>query len=204
MSSTTSRATIPHAAIVLTGGTGVRMGGADKAQITLHGRTLLEWALAATAEADEVVVVGPEGSAPPDVHFVREQPVRGGPAAGLLAGRDALPRAERAVLLAVDMPRVTPATVRRLLDAAQDRDGSVLIDGRGRRQLCLVLSLARLDDVRPPDGATNLGLFKLLAELDLVDVAAEGDEGADLDTWAEVEALRSEHARGPDHRTRRT
>ncbi len=109
---------------MLSGGTGARLGGADKAALEVDGRTLLERALAAVAGADEVVVVGSADrrrrsrreSAP--VRFVVEDPPGGGPAAGLLAGVGALaPGAGLVVVLAVDMPYVGPATVARLLDA---------------------------------------------------------------------------------------
>lgn len=179
------------AAVVLTGGTGERMGGVDKGAVALGGRTLLDHALAATSGASDVVVVG----APvPGVRTVREAPARGGPAAGLLAGRDALGAVEWLVVLAVDMPLVAPTTVRRLLAAAGDpeggHDGAVLVDAEGRRQLCVALRASRLDDVRPPDAA-GLGFFRLLAGLDLAEVPAVGAEASDLDTWADVEALES-------------
>lgn len=182
-------------AVVLTGGTGTRMGGVAKAEVAFRGRTLLDHALAATSGASDVVVVG----APvPGVRTVRETPAGGGPAAGLLAGRDALGEVEWLVALAVDMPLVAPTTVRRLLAAAGDpdgdndgdHDGAVLVDAEGRRQLCVALRADRLDDVRPPDAA-GLGFFRLLAGLDLAEVPAVGAEASDLDTWADVEALES-------------
>lgn len=185
----------PFAAVVLTGGTGSRMGGVDKASVTVRGRTLLDHALAATEEAAHVLVVGPPVAVPTGVRVVREEPPRGGPAAGLLAGHDALTEAgvEWLVVWAVDMPRVTSVTVRRLLAAAgspsDHHDGAVLVDPHGRRQLCLAVSVARLTDVRPPDGAHGRGLFRLLTDLDLVAVPALDDEAVDVDTWADLEAV---------------
>src|SRR6478672_13268873 len=102
--------------VVLAGGTAARMDGVDKGSVELHGRTLLELALDALVDADEVVVVAPE-SVPTErpVTFVCEDPPRGGPVAGLLTGVDALLHRPAVVgVLAVDMPRVTPATWRRL------------------------------------------------------------------------------------------
>lgn len=176
------------AAVVLTGGSGERLGGVDKAALVLDGRTLLDHALAATAGAAEVVVCGPSVAVPAGVRVVREHPPGSGPAAGLLAARDAVTR-PWLVVWAVDMPRVGSRTVRRLLAAASRGDGAVLVDGDGGRHLCLAVSAARLDDVRPPD-ASGFGLFRLLADLDLVPVAAVGDEARDVDTWADLEALR--------------
>ena len=94
-----------YAAVVLAGGTSARLGGVDKAGIELAGRTMLEHALAVVAGATEVVVVGEEVPTSRPVTFVREDPPRGGPAAGLLAGAAALSRTPDALaVLAVDMP----------------------------------------------------------------------------------------------------
>ena len=47
--------------VVLAGGTAARMDGSTRRRVELHGRTLLELALDAFLDADEVVVVGPDG-----------------------------------------------------------------------------------------------------------------------------------------------
>ena len=75
------------AAVILAGGTGARLGGADKAAIEYAGTTLLERALAAAAAAVEVVVVADPAPTSRPVTFAREDPAYGGPVAGLLAGR---------------------------------------------------------------------------------------------------------------------
>lgn len=179
-------------AVVLAGGTAARMGGVDKAGIELHGRTLLELALDALLDADEVVVVAPE-SVPTSrpVTFVCEDPPRGGPVAGLLTGVDALLRRPRLVgVLAVDMPRVTPATMRRLREAATGHDGAFLVDGDGRRQLAGVLDAERLAAVRPDlEGQHGMPLHRLLAPLHLAQVAPAGDEAVDVDSWADLRDL---------------
>ena len=77
--------------VVLAGGTAARMDGIDKASVELAGRTLLEYAVDAFLDADEVVVVGPAGvRTERPVTTVFEDPPRGGPVAGLLTGVDAL------------------------------------------------------------------------------------------------------------------
>ena len=109
----------------------MRFQGADKASMELGGITLLEHALGALAEVPEVVVVGDEVITSRPVGFIREDPPGGGPAAGLLAGLDGFPGLPRLVMvLAVDMPLVTTATVRRLMLSA-DEDGA-LLRRRGR------------------------------------------------------------------------
>lgn len=184
------------AAVVLAGGTGVRLGGADKAAIELDGRTLLEHALAAVADADEVVVVGDEVATARPVTFTREDPPRGGPAAGLLAGVAALRVVpDRVVVLAVDMPRVTAATVARLLGAAVG-DGSVLVGPDGRTRLALVVRPRALAAAAPAD-PHGTALHALLRPLELVPVAAVGDEARGVDRW---EDLRGGVAGDPDGR----
>ncbi len=174
--------------IVLAGGTAARMDGIDKAGLELRGRTLLDWTIDAFIDADEVVVVGPR-SVPTTrpVTFTREDPPRGGPVAGLLTGVDALLRRPALVgVLAVDMPQVTAHTLRRLREAATGRDGAFLVDVDGRRQLAGVVSGDRLTAVRPDlEHQHGMSLRALLADLDLADVAADGAEARDVDTWAD-------------------
>ncbi|WP_250448303.1 NTP transferase domain-containing protein, partial [Actinotalea sp. C106] len=79
-----------HDAMVLAGGTGARLGGVSKPEVTVADRELLDHVLDATAGADRVVVVGPAALARPGVLTVLEDPPRGGPAAGIAAGLDAL------------------------------------------------------------------------------------------------------------------
>jgi molybdopterin-guanine dinucleotide biosynthesis protein A len=178
--------------VVLAGGTAARMDGVDKASVELHGRTLLELAVDAMLDADEVVVVAPD-SVPTSrpVTFVCEDPPRGGPVAGLLTGVDALLRRPRLIgVLAVDMPRVTPATMRRLREAADGRDGAFLVDADGPRQLAGVISADRLAAVRPGlEGQHGMALHRLLAPLNLAEVAADGDEAVDIDSWADLRDL---------------
>lgn len=180
----------PYAAVVLTGGTGARLGGADKAALDLAGRPLLAWSLAALEQAAEVVVVGDPVATPRPVRFAREDPPGGGPVAGLLAGRDALTGgAELLVVLACDMPLVKAGTVDRLVAAAAGVDGAALVGPDGRRALAMALDLGRLDAVRPPD-PHGMPLRHLLAPLDLVAVPSVDDEHRDVDTWDDLAELR--------------
>ena len=178
--------------VVLAGGTAARMDGVDKASVELRGRTLLELAVDAMLDADEVVVVAPD-SVPTSrpVTFVCEDPPRGGPVAGLLTGVDALLRRPRLIgVLAVDMPRVTPATMRRLREAADGHDGAFLVDADGRRQLAGVIRADRLAAVRPGlEGQHGMALHRLLAPLSLAQVPADGDEAVDIDSWTDLRDL---------------
>ncbi len=190
---------------MLTGGAGVRLGGADKASLEVGGTTLLERALDALADVAEVVVVGPEVPTSRPVTFTREDPAGGGPAAGLLAGMRVLGRLTTptwVVVLAVDMPLVSADTVRRLLTAAAG-DGAVLVDNAGREQyLCAAYAadaLARAG--RSAGDEHGLSMRRLTSGLDLVTVPAVGPEGQDVDAWEDVVAVREavdkERAREP-------
>ena len=179
-------------AVVLAGGTGLRMDGADKASIEIAGLTLLEHALESLIDIDQVVVVGEPVHTSRPVTFTREDPAGGGPAAGLLAGLRAFPRTPRwLVALAVDMPGVTAATIRRVT-GAQGPDGAVLVDGSGRRQpLCAVYVTAALERNRPSyEEEHGLSMRRLLEGLDLGEVPAEGIESRDVDSWADLRELR--------------
>lgn len=177
---------------MLTGGSAVRFQGADKASIEIAGVTLLEHVLGALAEVPEVVVVGDEVITSRPVGFVREDPPGGGPAAGLLAGLDAFPSPPRlVVVLAVDMPLVTTATVRRLMLSADD-DGALLVDEDGRGQyLCAIYRAEALRAAAPPlEDRHGLPMRRLLSDLRLAEVPALAWEARDVDTWEDLRELR--------------
>lgn len=183
-------------ALVLTGGSGTRMGGVDKGSVELAGVTLLERALAAVTAARDVVVVGDEVPTSRPVTWAREEPPGGGPAAGILAGLDRLDRrAHLVAVLAVDMPRVNAGTVARLTwaaEAAPELDGAVLLDRDGRRQpLAAVYRCDALRAARPADRSAETGLAvrALVGGLRLAEVPVVGDEARDVDTWDDLRDL---------------
>lgn len=182
------------AAIILAGGRSARLDGIDRASVELDGRTLLEHALDAVLDASEVVVVGEQVPTERPVTFTVEEPKYGGPVAALLTGRDCLlGQPPWIVVLGVDMPRLTAHTFRRLHDAAAGRDGAVLVDPGGRRQLALTVDRERLDAVRPDyEGQHEMSLRRLLDQLDLAQVPAHDDEHRDIDTWRDLRDLAGE------------
>jgi molybdopterin-guanine dinucleotide biosynthesis protein A len=178
--------------IVLTGGSAVRFQGADKASIEIAGATLLEHVLGALAEVPDVVVVGDEVLTSRPVGFVREDPPGGGPAAGVLAGLTGFPSLpRRVVVLAVDMPLVTTATVRRLMHSAEE-DGALLVDEDGRRQyLCAIYRTAALTQAAPQlEEHHGLPMRVLVDGLRLAEVPALAWEARDVDTWDDLAELR--------------
>ncbi|HEX6246819.1 MAG TPA: molybdenum cofactor guanylyltransferase [Nocardioidaceae bacterium] len=186
-----------RAAVILTGGTALRLGGADKASLELEGTSLMEHAMAATAGTDETVVVGPEVPTSRSVAWTREEPPGGGPAAGLLAGLDALAvRPDLVCVLAVDMPRFSARTLERLTAAVgssgEEVDAACLVDEDGRMQwLAGVYRYDALAAARPSDRAEEHGLStkRLMSRLRIVAVPAVEDEAHDVDTWEDLRRL---------------
>src|SRR5699024_10021844 len=123
----------PYDAVIMSGGTGQRLGGRDKAMVHAAGRPLLARALDAVAGASRIVVVGPERPVGRAVTFVREDPPGSGPLAGLaagltdglgagrgagLAGSGVAGAGELVVVLACDLPLVDQPVVDRLIASA--------------------------------------------------------------------------------------
>ncbi|MFD1721654.1 molybdenum cofactor guanylyltransferase [Amnibacterium endophyticum] len=172
-------------AVVLAGGRGSRMGGADKASLVADGATLLERALEALADVD-VVVVGPPR---PGVRTVREAPSFAGPAAAAVTGLAALPDAEDVLLLAIDVPGL-PAAVPLLRAAEGGPDGVVAVDEGGRDQW--LLGRYRAGALREAAAAlgdpTGAPLRALLGRLRLGRLALPSALTADVDTLDDAEA----------------
>ena len=117
--------------MVLAGGTGRRLGGADKPGLLVGGRSLLDRVLDATSGAATTVVVGPQRATTRPVVWTREDPIGGGPVAALSAG---LPHvtSDRVVLVAADLPFLSASLVT-LLAAS----GNAVVAGHGQPQwLC--------------------------------------------------------------------
>ena len=180
-------------AVILAGGTSARLG-TDKTRLTIGGAPLLDRVLAAVDGADRVVVVGdPRPTARP-VHWCREDPPLGGPAAGVVTGLAAV-RADHVVVLAGDLPRLRTGTVTRLLAAlaADGIDGALLTDTGGRRQH--LTGAHRTAALRRAAAArsdwSGAAVHRLLAPLRIVTVPPDGDEACDVDTAADLAAAES-------------
>ncbi|HET7174023.1 MAG TPA: NTP transferase domain-containing protein [Nocardioidaceae bacterium] len=198
-------------AIVLAGGRGNRLGGADKATLSLGGATLLQRVLTAVDDACRVVVVGPRRSQLPSrVEQVSEQPPGGGPAAAIAAGL-ALVEQPVVVVLACDLPLIDAQTVRRLLDALSEGsaggaqpaeggpepavagwDAARLLDRDGRGQpLAAAYRTAPLRAAVAGLGETrNAAVRDLVGRLTWAEVRTDADQAWDCDTWSDVARIR--------------
>ncbi|MFC6088842.1 molybdenum cofactor guanylyltransferase [Saccharothrix lopnurensis] len=170
-------------AVVLAGGRGSRLGGVDKALLVVDGRTLLDRVLEAVGGPGRAVVVGPRRDVP-GVRWAREDPPGGGPLAGLAAGLRWV-TTDLVVVLAVDQPGVTRATVDRLLASVGDT-GAVLVDAGGRPQW--LTGAWRADRLRAalPADPRDASARSALGPLDPVRVPALPGEARDVDTPADL------------------
>jgi molybdopterin-guanine dinucleotide biosynthesis protein A len=153
----------PYDAILLTGGSARRLGGAYKPGIVVGGRPLAARVADAVADASRVVVVGPPAPGVAADVVTSESPAGGGPAAALEAGL-AYVTAPVVAALAGDLPFLTAGVVDELrLALAVDPTAAaaLLVDDSGRDQpLCAVWRTELLRDALatvgdPGDGAVG-------------------------------------------------
>jgi molybdopterin-guanine dinucleotide biosynthesis protein A len=193
-------------AVVLAGGRGTRLGGADKPGLIVGDQTLLGSVVSAvtSAGADRIVVVGPERmGAGGRVRYAREDPPGRGPVAALACGLEQV-SAPVIVLLAADLPFLRPAHITRLLTAlaAPEVPGVVLLDDSARPQwLVSGWAAAGLRGAlaRYP-GSSLGGLLGPLDPLLLPDETAPGEPPGwlDCDTAADLRRARTWAIRARD------
>ncbi len=172
----------------MAGGRGERLGGLDKPGLLVGGAALIERAVLALAEVP-VVVVGPFRELTRVVHFARESPPGGGPAAAICAGVAMMTDRSAATvvaILAADLPAINAATLHRLavaLDADPTADGAVLVDAAGRDQWLISAwrlgALRRTAAVRPDWAGAAVRTF--FAPLTALRLPARDGEDADID-----------------------
>lgn len=188
--------------LVLVGGRGERLGGADKATLEVGGTGLLDRLLTRLADGDEalggrVVVVGlSRASLPAGVLRTVEEPEGSGPVAGIAAGLDLLDRSSShawVAVAAVDQPGAAPTllSLREQLPVVPDAvDAIAPYDRSGRRQWLLAIyrrdrlraALARLERV---DGAA---MRELVEPLRWMLVTTDPAHLGDVDTWEDHRA----------------
>lgn len=186
-------------AVVLAGDGSRRLGGADKAAVTVGGRTLLDRVLGACRDAERTVVVGPRRPTVRPVRWAREEPAGGGPLAALGAGLEQV-AAPVVVLLAVDLPFLDRPLIHALAAPPAGADGLVVADAEGREQpltggyrtAALRRALTALATAPAPDappGLHGLPMRRLRPRLTLRRLATNGP--LDCDTWADIAAARA-------------
>lgn len=151
---------------------------------------------AAVSAGERIVVVGQP--CPGATVVIQEDPPGSGPVAAIAAGIDHV-RSPHVVLLAVDLPFITAATVAALLDELQAAPGAaavVPVDGDGRDQL--LCSIWRTDELRraldvlgSPEGASVRAVVAAAGDVRRVQLGGDPPPWSDCDTPEElVEARR--------------
>lgn len=175
----------PFDAIIVAGGAGERLGGVDKALVTVGAHTLLERALDAVHDASRVIVVGPPRPIDTRATFTQEQPPGSGPAAAVAHAVRLVSEAV-VVVLAVDVPFAT-AAVLRLLAAVDGHEAAMLLDTGGRRQPLIAAYRTTALRARADEADwVNRSVRALVEPFDVVDVPGAADEALDCDTADDV------------------
>jgi len=153
------------------------MGVDDKTMLNVGGVSLLDRVLNAAQHAQTTIVVGPERPLARPVTWVTDEPPDGGPAAAVAAAL-AHVSADIVVLLAADLPFVTPDHLDRLVGAVTD-DGAVFIDADGMEQwLCSAWRTTGLRGASLDIGGSLRRALASLTYVSLLDQSA----GIDCDT----------------------
>jgi molybdopterin-guanine dinucleotide biosynthesis protein A len=163
------------AAVVLAGGSGRRLGGADKPALQVAGRSMLDRVLVAVSDAEPLVVVGPAQEVPAGVLTTVEDPPGGGPVAATAAGLALVGEgADYVGLFAADLPFLSRLAIALLQVDVQfsKKDGAVYTDADGRRQLlCGMWQLAKLreaiDRLAAQRGLAGASMRALIDGLDV-------------------------------------
>ncbi|MDK8763867.1 NTP transferase domain-containing protein [Corynebacterium sp. MSK218] len=185
--------TAPFAAIIVAGGRGSRMGGADKASIRVGGQRLLDRLHSYLPYGTPSVVVSPHWLGSPQVC---ESPLYGGPAAGIAAGYRFLAAKNSAThgqrdlvaVVAVDAPE-SPLAIPKLIDGLGEHSVAVAATGKQIQPLCAVWRVDALGGALSRlGGVHNRSARSLLRAADSIAIVQVGEEIRDYDTPQELRA----------------
>lgn len=181
--------------LILAAGAGTRFGGESKLLAPLDGRPLVEYAIRAQCDVDElervVVVLGAHASDLCDqVDFGRAQPIvcedwNTGQAASLRCGLRALEGADKVIVTLGDSPLVTPALISRFID--EPGGTRAQYDGRPGHPVVLEAEQIRaLATLSGDQGARDI--LRGGATIECGQLCS----GRDVDTPDDLEAIRDE------------
>jgi CTP:molybdopterin cytidylyltransferase MocA len=186
------------AGLILAAGEGTRFGPESKLLADLHGRPVLDYAIAAQCAVPElervVVVLGAQAERVlEEIDLVRAEPVicpdwRDGQAASLRFGMTVLVEAgaSRVVVTLGDEPLIGSAAVARF---AREPAGTRAL-WHGRPGHPVILGPAHLVAIRALTG--DQGARGLLGDAVEIECAEMGGAGHDIDTPEDLEAVRDE------------
>jgi molybdopterin-guanine dinucleotide biosynthesis protein A len=141
------------AAVILAGGQGRRMGGADKGLVEFQGRPLIEWVLDALAPQVEEIVISANRNIERYAKYGRrvlpdELPDFPGPLAGVLAALQAVDT-DWLLVVPCDTPHLPADLALRLLGAAQLEKVSLAVaaDDARTHHSCFVVRTDQCDNL---------------------------------------------------------
>jgi molybdopterin-guanine dinucleotide biosynthesis protein A len=137
-------AALTFTAVLFVGGESRRMG-ADKATLIINGEPLWARQMKLLRELrPEKILVSARARpqwCPEDIEVVRDEPPSRGPLSGLAAALKAA-RTTHVLVLAVDLPRMTPAHLRELQSLARVGCGVIPVNDDGLEPLCAIYPVA--------------------------------------------------------------
>jgi len=164
-----------HAAAIIAGGRGRRLGGLDKSQLVIGGRRIIDRQLAALGQVAPRVVVVTD-----DHHRFRASGLRVCddvlPGAGPLGGlHTALTRSSggRTLVVAGDLPFLSGAFLRHLAGRAPHADAVVPRNTAGLQPLCAVYDRACVEAIRARIEAGRRRLVDLAGWLRVTEVGPD-------------------------------
>lgn len=192
----------PHTGAILCGGSSSRMGQPKHDLLLPDGRNMIQCVQETVGEVcSHLVVLGPEDVLPelPHVHDLREGQ---GPLAGiealLASGLDT-----DYLIVPCDLPLLTSATLRRLLEPDENPATVFRIEGSGKfESLPLRISVSALDAVRTNLDASRRAVQRLTDEFTFGEIIlspAHAKELHNINTPEEFEALRDKLQQGTSH-----
>ncbi|HEY2434040.1 MAG TPA: molybdenum cofactor guanylyltransferase [Vicinamibacterales bacterium] len=181
----------PISAAILAGGRATRFGGADKASLVVGGRRIIDRQLELLAAfSDDVMVVVNDRTRYPDldVPVVMDRVAGAGPLGGVYTAL-AEARHSRVIVLACDLPFVSPALLDRLVVASEpgrhEQDAVVPRTTRGLEPLAAVYRRHCAEVARRCIESGELRMTAFLAELRVGELDAGAVAGENEETWFE-------------------
>jgi molybdopterin-guanine dinucleotide biosynthesis protein A len=190
-------------AAILAGGRAARLGGADKASLVVGGRRIVDRQLALlTALSDDIRIVtsDPARYADVGVRVVADTIAGAGPLGGLYTALvDA--RHQRLLVVACDLPFLSPALLERLVaesETDEERDAVVPRSGRGLEPLVALYRTRCAAAAREGIERGDLRMTALLARLRVREVDANTVAGSNEETLFENVNTPHDYARARD------